>query len=228
MYYCTAHPQGLRCSYPGSRTKAACCTITKAPPKPAFCTANLCQTIKGFCPNDSDDESANNFTLLDLLPTAQKPERDALQKRGGQKTYNTNLGAGVSMRIIGAIYPSIGELFDSQFAAHVLRRFFRLIPGYCNGPSVSTGDVGAGESPDDIGGLQSEHPIDVSITLCVRRRVSHQCSATNHEAICDRKHQSNPTFWATSRLACYPALFLEESMACYKRGASSTTAAESY
>jgi len=147
----------------GGRTKAACCTVQKAPPKPASCSTNLCKKLPGFCPNDDDDESANGFTKRDLalFKTTDPKEWHALEERGGSDHYIVVLGYGEIMLIIAIAYPAIGSLFGGRNAAQILREFFRLIPGYCTGPSIQTGPINPGKT--DLNGFQTEHPIDVSM-----------------------------------------------------------------
>jgi len=149
------------------RTKAACCTVEKAPPKPASCSADLCSKIPGYCNNDSDDESANGFTKRDLaLSDASDPAKwKLLQKRGSGKIYQTNLGNNVGISIIGLAYPRLVELFGLQNGVQILRRFFRLIPGYCTGTAVQTQDIPPGHTVTtaDTRGFETEHVIDVSL-----------------------------------------------------------------
>lgn len=65
------------------------------------------------------------------------------------------------MLIIAIVYPAIGVLFSSRNAGQILREFFRLILGYCTGPSIQTGNITPGKT--DLTGFQTEHPIDVSV-----------------------------------------------------------------
>jgi len=149
------------------RTKAACCTVEKAPPKPASCSADLCSKIPGYCPNDSDDESANGFTKRDLALSIKSDPASwkTLQKRANDKTYYINLGNNVGIRIIGLAYPRLVELFGLQNGVQILRRFFRLIPGYCTGTALQTPDIPPGHTvtTDDTSGFETEHVLDVSL-----------------------------------------------------------------
>ncbi|KAI9823661.1 MAG: hypothetical protein M1826_007679 [Phylliscum demangeonii] len=151
------------CSW--GRMKAVCCTVQKAPPKPAFCTADLCKLLPGYCPNDDDDESANPLTkrALALLDPRDSGSGRALEKRGSDTPYYVNLGNNVGFTIIAIAYPAIAELFGVPSASLVLRRFFRLIAGYCVGPSIQEGTVPPGGRPSGLTGLQTEHPIDRQI-----------------------------------------------------------------
>jgi chitinase len=79
----------------------------------------------------------------------------------------------VGIRIIAVAYPAIGELFGVENATQVLRRFFRLILGYCTGPSIQEGTIPPGDSPLGLTGLQAEHPIDVSITSLNRNMIEY-------------------------------------------------------
>ena len=69
---------------------------------------------------------------------------------------------GFELVIVAAIYPEIGRLFAIPQAGRVLRRLFRLIQGYCIGPAVAEANVAAGSNPPGLGGMQTEHPLDVS------------------------------------------------------------------
>jgi hypothetical protein len=65
----------------------------------------------------------------------------ALEKRGSGNTYYVDIGNNVGIRIIALVYPAIAELFGVENASQVLRRFFRLILGYCTGPSCQIDQV---------------------------------------------------------------------------------------
>ena len=138
---------------------AACCTVSKAPPKPASCSANLCKTIPGFC---GDAEVVNDKRDLVHSHAASHAKLHALEKRGGEHTYRANLANGVVIRIIGLAYPGLVELFGLQPGLQILRRFFRLIPGYCLGPSIAESNVPPNVDQNALRGFESEHPIDVS------------------------------------------------------------------
>jgi chitinase len=159
----------------GGRSKAACCTVQKAPPRPASCSADLCKLLPGYCPNDNDDESADDYTKRDfaLFDTNNSASWRALEKRGSGDTYYVDIGNNVGIRIIALAYPAIAELFGVENASQVLRRFFRLILGYCTGPSIQEGTIPPGDSPPGLTGLQAEHPIDVSITSLNRDMIEY-------------------------------------------------------
>lgn len=142
-------------------------------------------------------------------------KRHALQKRGQPQTYYVDIGVNVGIRIIAAAYPAIGELFGLQNGINILRRFFRLRPGYCVGPAIEVGNVPPGNRPD-VTGFQAEQPIGVSDHFCVLSQVAHQCLATDHDSFRESKYEWHPTVWATCKYSSHPAAFLEESMACFR------------
>ncbi|KAF2719530.1 glycoside hydrolase family 18 protein [Polychaeton citri CBS 116435] len=150
------------CSW--GRTKAACCTVSKSPPKPATCVSNLCTLLPGFCPNDNDDESANGWSKRSITsPTNDSyGEIHVLEERGGAETYYP---PGVSgTRIIAVAYPLLTELFGYDVGAHILREFIVLIRGYCTGRSVDEQPWAPGLTEDQFRvqqrGFEAEHPID--------------------------------------------------------------------
>lgn len=159
----------------GGRQKAACCTVTKAPPRAATCSTNLCTLFPGFCPNDNDDQSANNWSKRELDDTPfgdTEPDPDAddidgnfsvLEKRGNPTTSVVELTAlGLLIRLRFAGYPSSGSLFRSRNGDQVLRQAFRLNQGRCSSPVITTSNLGPGPSPSGMTGQESEHPVDVS------------------------------------------------------------------
>ena len=123
--------------------------------------------MPGFCNNDNDDESANGYTKRDLALSKSRSFEHVhvLEERGGSETYRVNLGNDIFMHVIAIAYPAIGSLFGGRNAASILRQFFRLIPGYCTGPSIQTGNIGKGKKPSGLGGMQTEHPIDVGTMI---------------------------------------------------------------
>lgn len=147
--------------FKGGREKAACCTVKKTPPKPLSCGSDLCKVIGGWC-----DDASQNFNKKRDFPQQGADDSDTqhrLEKRKGEEIYY--VPGEVGMRIIAVAYPAIGELFGGLGAAHVLRRFFRLILGYCTGPAIQEGNIPPGDNPGGLQGLESEHPIDVSPNL---------------------------------------------------------------
>lgn len=72
---------------------------------------------------------------------------------------------GFNLVIVAALFPAIGELYDLPNANQVIRRLFRLIAGWCIGPSVAEQSVGPGSHPPGLNGMQTEHPLDVSILV---------------------------------------------------------------
>ena len=139
--------------------------MKKTPPKPASCGSDLCKVIEGWC----SDESQNFNKKRDLfhIGADSSDPQHRLEKRKGEEIYNVPGEFG--MRVIAVAYPAIGELFGGQGAAHVLRRFFRLILGYCTGPAIQEGNVPPGDNPSGLQGLESEHPIDVSPEFLLQR-----------------------------------------------------------
>jgi chitinase len=137
---------------PGGRTQSACCTVQIAPNPPASCSADLCNVFTGYCPSDTDDESADSWTKREL------------ESRDSGKTYYVDLN-GVGIRIIAMAYPTLARMYGLPAAGQVIRSFFRLIQGYCVGPSIDMGTFpGTGvPSSSQLQNLQAEHPIDVSI-----------------------------------------------------------------
>ncbi|KAI1774392.1 hypothetical protein F4818DRAFT_442540 [Hypoxylon cercidicola] len=174
----------IGCSW--GRQKAACCTVDKAPPKPAYCTKDPCDTIPEFCPESSSSSSSvqsravyvpeigkrhrNKAELepykLNRSPISDQPRSiSVLEKRGNAETYYVDLGNNIGIRIIAVAYPGLAELFGLPEASRVLRRFFRLIAGYCTGPAIAEGDVESGNRPGNLGGLDAEHPIDRQVII---------------------------------------------------------------
>lgn len=162
----------IGCSW--GRKKAACCTVDKPPPKPAYCTSNnVCKTVPEFC-NGGAKSLARRDALGQLERTViqvrQSEEarrrasaaKSVLEKRGNAETYYVDLGNNVGIRIIALAYPGLAEIFGLHGGSRVLRRFFRLIAGYCTGPAIQEGRVGPGDNPGGMEGLDAEHPIDVS------------------------------------------------------------------
>ncbi|THX54883.1 glycoside hydrolase [Aureobasidium pullulans] len=161
------------CSW--GRQKAACCTVQQATSKPASCSADLCKTLPGFCPSDTDDESANSWIgkrdLDRIHLNMTEDEYDdyvdeyddyvELTKRAPVE-YKAVLYNGAVVIVTAAAYPPIGKLFTVANNNQVIRQAFRLIPGYCIGPSIQTVAITVGTA-GILTGLQSEHPIDRQI-----------------------------------------------------------------
>ncbi|KAF4160011.1 hypothetical protein CNMCM6936_004140 [Aspergillus lentulus] len=144
------------------RSKAACCTVKKAPAPPAICSTGLCELLPGYCPNDDDDESADNWTKRDLVQTEVADTCDnpsTLEKRAGSQKRPIDAGSFL-FYVIFRGYPSIGNLFNVANAYQVLRRAVWLRSGICTSSSIGLEDVGAGKRPPGMAGLQTEHPYD--------------------------------------------------------------------
>lgn len=148
--------------------------MQQATSKPASCSADLCKTLPGFCPSDTDDESANSWIgkrdLDRIHLNMTEDEYDdyvdeyddyvELTKRAPVE-YKAVLYNGAVVIVTAAAYPPIGKLFTVANNNQVIRQAFRLIPGYCIGPSIQTVAITVGTA-GILAGLQSEHPIDVS------------------------------------------------------------------
>jgi chitinase len=128
----------------------------------------LCTVLPGFCPSDTDDESANGWVgkrdLERLYANMTDDDYDdyvhGLTKRA-PTTYRAVLYNGAIVVITAAAYPPIGKLFTVANNNQVIREAFRLIPGYCIGPSMQSIALTVGAA-GALTGLQAEHPIDVS------------------------------------------------------------------
>jgi hypothetical protein len=66
------------------------------------------------------------------------------------------------------IYPEISRLYQIPNANQVIRQEFRLIPGYCLGPTVQEAPAPPGPNPARLKGFQREHPLYVSAPLRLR------------------------------------------------------------
>ncbi|RMY88306.1 hypothetical protein D0864_06671, partial [Hortaea werneckii] len=146
------------CSW--GRKKAACCTIEKATPKPASCSADLCEEIPGYC--SSMTGTAENLKRdVQIHDSGLSLDLYSLEKRE-TTTYKAILYTGSVVVVTAANYPRIGRLFKIANRNQVLKQAFRLIPGYCLGPSVQELAINVGTT-GVLRGLQAEHPIDVSL-----------------------------------------------------------------
>lgn len=144
------------------RKRAACCTVSKAPAKPATCSADLCNEIPGLCPPDNDNEggtSPNEKRSVETFENTTSSHLHVFEKRDSGKTYYPSIRA---LLLIAAAYPPIGELFNQANSRLVLRRLWRLVRGYCSSRSIDEQDIPEGTHPEGLQGLQSEHPLDVS------------------------------------------------------------------
>ena len=134
-----------------SRQKVACCTVKKAAREPAKCAADLCTLFPGWCPSNSDETSVSY---------RKRGELNVLEKRGAREKYTLIL-AGVTIEVLAAAYPSIGNLFTIARAAQVQRWAFWKNKGYCNSRVLSVLSLPTGEVAKALyEGLNSEHVID--------------------------------------------------------------------
>ena len=90
-----------------------------------------------------------------------------LEERGSESTYIAVLPNGFYLVIVAALYPEIGRLYNVPNSSQVLHRLFRLIQGWCIGPAIDPAAVVRGSNPPGLGGMQSEHPVDVSVVVLV-------------------------------------------------------------
>ena len=86
-----------------------------------------------------------------------------LEKRGGKKTYDVALSAGLSLQIIGAAYPCLVELYGPREGPQMLRSFFRMTRGPCTGRTVDVLPIPNNPKQSDFKGYEAEHPIDRQI-----------------------------------------------------------------
>lgn len=162
-------------TFAGGRSKAACCKLKDERPQPARCSSDLCSAIKGFCPNDDDDESANGRELkrdlVDYMRT-NSTDLDAndddlwslFDKRGAPTNYKSVLASGVVITTVSAAYPSIGRLYKVANAAKVLKKSFKTAKGYClSGSAAVVVENLLSTGSSALATLQSEHPFDVSV-----------------------------------------------------------------
>jgi hypothetical protein len=84
----------------------------------------------------------------------------SLEKRA-VTPYDAVLYTGTVVIVTAASYPRIGRLFQVANRDQVLKQAFRMIPGYCLGPSIQEVAITLGTA-GALAGLQAEHPIDVS------------------------------------------------------------------
>jgi chitinase len=88
-----------------------------------------------------------------------------LAKRGSEWPYYVNLGGNIGITIIAMAYPSLVEIFGLDGGSRVLRRFFRLIAGYCIGPAVEEGTIPPGDNPPRLDNMDAEHPVDRQVMM---------------------------------------------------------------
>lgn len=158
-------------SFIGGRSRAGCCTITKALSKrslsSAICSANPCDVEPNLCNDDPDagdaDAGLNESTLVNIPSLEAEESNGSLQvlNTQGRRTRQVHLSGGILLNIIFASYPRIGQLFGIGRSAQVLREAIRLLPNYCADTSIKTSPIGPGKTPNGLTGLQTEHPVDV-------------------------------------------------------------------
>ncbi|KAL6229061.1 hypothetical protein BDW75DRAFT_246074 [Aspergillus navahoensis] len=61
-----------------SRKKVACCTVSKAPPKPAICGAPLCEMLESYCSVDGDDEGSVQRRSVDIGASDEEERTSSL------------------------------------------------------------------------------------------------------------------------------------------------------
>ena len=121
----------------------------------------------GLCSNDGDPGGAISRRDLARIGNASSEHVHLLEERDKESTYIALLPNGFALVIVAAIYPEIGRLYEVRNAGQVLRRLFRLIQGWCIGPAVNEAIVAPGSNPPGLGGMQTEHPVDVSVVVLV-------------------------------------------------------------
>ena len=158
------------------RQQAACCSVQAAPVTPATCSYDLCRT-SGFCTNDGTPGIADNKRDLTLVESESTEGLHALAKRG-QDHYVAHLPGPIDFVIIAIIVSAIGQLFADRNANQVLRTQFVLRPGTCIGPAIDLIPIGPGAHPPGLTGVQTEHPLEVSVTLSPYYNVFHLLNMT--------------------------------------------------
>jgi hypothetical protein len=119
--------------------------------------------IPGYCSpeTDTDWNGKRDFGVYDASVSSDL--HSSLEKRA-VTTYNAVLYTGTLVVVIAASFPPIGRLFEIANRNQVLKQAFRMIPGYCLGPSIQEIAITLG-SAGALVGLQAEHPIDVSTPI---------------------------------------------------------------
>lgn len=91
-----------------------------------------------------------------------EPHDNELEKRGASTTTNIIM-AGLTIYVSTAPWPSIGRLFLSKRGADLSRLAYEVQSGLCNGRSCRSYELPPAPSADDLKGLESEHPWEVSV-----------------------------------------------------------------
>lgn len=142
------------------RKRPACCKISKAPDKPAICSADICK-IPGVCNNDGTPGiAANKRDLVSSSPA----ETHTLEKRG-QDHYIAYFPSGLEFYIFAAAVNAIASLYAGQNSNLITRQEYRLMPGSCVGPAITINQVGPGSNPPGLIGDETEHPLEVCTSL---------------------------------------------------------------
>ncbi|KAI7205542.1 hypothetical protein KC324_g233 [Hortaea werneckii] len=154
------------CSW--GRKQAACCSISKAPPPQSMCSADLCAIVPDLCPAGGGAISKRNPSHLNAHKRHahhHSPYQDphSLERRGEQSVYQANLGGGLTLYVITALYPVIRELYQCPNQNQTMRNRFVLLPGPCINPAIDEQPVAQGPTPPGLNGMDTEHPLDRQI-----------------------------------------------------------------
>lgn len=114
----------------------------------------------GLFSSDTNEESASNWNGSRDVVNGASETYSGLEKR--DTPYRARLSNGAVIIARPAGYPRIGMLYTIQNAIQVLRYGFHLTSGYCLGPTVE-GVAIHPNNPGALRGLESDHPVDVSI-----------------------------------------------------------------
>ncbi|RAH72534.1 glycoside hydrolase family 18 protein [Aspergillus aculeatinus CBS 121060] len=136
------------------RSRAACCSVKKAPTRKAMCTIDLCDKDSEYCGASASDFWKRSF---------EEGEEHSLQKRKVGKKFAKATIDGLIIKYVIAGYPTIGELFSIKGAAQVLMRAFRTRHGYCAGSTLDVTDFKSKPSKEEYARLNTEHPLDKSL-----------------------------------------------------------------
>ena len=169
-------PSNRHTIYSDGRQQAACCSVQVAPVTPATCSYDLCRT-SGFCTDDGTRGIADNKRDLALVKFESAEGLHTLEKRG-QDHYTARLSNGIDFVIIAIIVSAIGRLFADSNANQVLRTQFILRPGTCIGPAIDLIPIGPGAHPPGLTRSQSEHTVEVSMTLSLCYNALHLLTMT--------------------------------------------------
>ncbi|KAB8227369.1 uncharacterized protein BDW43DRAFT_323913 [Aspergillus alliaceus] len=141
------------------RSRAACCTVKKAPTPKAMCTMKLCTMDSEYCGESSSDFVKRDVGVLETQELAVTVKKQGLEKRAGKDISIIKVGD-IAITIIIAAYPSIGEIWTITKAARVLKKAFLTRTGYCGGSVMDVRDLPALPTKEQYSGLDVEHPMD--------------------------------------------------------------------